>query len=213
MARQRPYFSTGQRCTASSRLIVTEGIHDRFVEAIVERMRQAASSTMRSTADTEIGPVVDPRQLKQDSEYIAIGRGRREVADGGELLNARHRRLLPARRRYSPDASNAMRISREEIFGPVASVIRVKDYDEALSVANDTRVRLCAGIVTTSLKHATHFKRHSQSRHGDGQPADGRRRLSMCRSVAARARATARASRGAYEAEFYTTVKTAYISA
>ena len=56
-----------------------------------------------------------------------------------------------------------MRISREEIFGPVASVIRVKDYDEALAVANDTEFGLSAGICTTSLKYATHFKRNAQA--------------------------------------------------
>ena len=56
-----------------------------------------------------------------------------------------------------------MRISREEIFGPVASVIRVKDYDEALAVANDTPFGLSSGICTTSLKHATHFKRNAEA--------------------------------------------------
>ena len=70
-----------------------------------------------------------------------------------------------------------MRINREEIFGPIATVIRVKDYDEALAVANDTRFGLSSGICTTSLKHASHFRRNAEAGHGDGQPADRRRRL------------------------------------
>ena len=102
-----------------------------------------------------------------------------------------------------------MRISREEVFGPVANVIRVKDYDEALAVANDTEFGLSSGICTTSLKYATHFKRNSRGRHGDGQPADRGRRLS--RAVRRPEGLELRPARaGAYAAEFYTTVKTAY---
>ena len=70
-----------------------------------------------------------------------------------------------------------MRISREEIFGPVAGVIRVKDYDEALEVANDTEFGLSAGICTTSLKYATHFKRNSQAGMVMVNVRDRRRRL------------------------------------
>ena len=65
-----------------------------------------------------------------------------------------------------------MRINQEEIFGPVAAVIRVKDYDEALAVANDTPFGLSAGIVTTSLKYASHFKRNSDERARDGESPD-----------------------------------------
>ena len=102
-----------------------------------------------------------------------------------------------------------MRIAREEIFGPVASVIRVKDYDEALAIANDTEFGLSSGICTTSLKYATHFKRNARGRHGDGQSADRRRRLSRAvrrpQGIELRPR-----EQGRYAAEFYTTVKTAY---
>src|SRR4029450_3057802 len=102
-----------------------------------------------------------------------------------------------------------MRISREEIFGPVACVIRAKDYDEALALANDTEVGLSAGIVTTSLKHASHFKRHSQvgmvmvnvpTAGVDYHVPFGGRKGS---SYGPR-------DQGTYAAEFYTTVKTAY---
>lgn len=202
------FFSTGQRCTASSRLVVTEGIHDRFVSAVTERLKNlVVDDALRD--GTHIGPVVDENQLAQDQKYISIGRDEgATLAFGGERLN----RQTPGfylRPALFVDASNDMRISREEIFGPVASVIRVKDYDEALSVANDTPFGLSAGICTTSLKHATHFKRNSEAgmvmvnlptAGVDFHVPFGGRKGSSCGSR----------EQGKYAAEFYTTVKTAY---
>ncbi|MDQ3211503.1 MAG: aldehyde dehydrogenase family protein, partial [Acidobacteriota bacterium] len=162
VAIQGAYFSTGQRCTASSRLIVTNGMHDRFVAALTGKL-----ATLRVdnalTPGTEIGPVVDQPQLEQNLEYIALGqREGARLAAGGERLKRETDGyyLSPA---LFVDATNAMRISREEIFGPVACVIRARDYDEALAIANDTESGLSSGIVTTSLKYASHFKRHAQA--------------------------------------------------
>jgi acyl-CoA reductase-like NAD-dependent aldehyde dehydrogenase len=202
------FFSTGQRCTASSRLIVTEGIHDRFVAAMTERLKGIVVDDALK-AGTHIGPVVDESQLKQDTDYIEIGRKEgATLAFGGELLNRETPGfyLQPA---LFTEATNQMRISREEIFGPVASVIRVKDYDEALAVANDTPFGLSSGIATTSLKHATHFKRNAEA----GMvmvnlptagvdfhvPFGGRKGSSY-----------GPREQGKYASEFYTTVKTAY---
>ncbi len=202
------FFSTGQRCTASSRLIVTDAIHDRFVEAVTERLKALVVDDALKDG-THIGPVVDQNQLDQDEKYIAIGReeGAR-LAFGGERVDRGTPGfyLQPA---LFTEASPAMRISREEIFGPVASVIRVKDYDEALAVANDTPFGLSAGICTTSLKHATHFKRNAEA----GMvmvnlptagvdfhvPFGGRKGSSY-----------GPREQGSYAKEFYTTVKTAY---
>ena len=156
------FFSTGQRCTASSRLIVAANIHDRFVAALSERLGSLKIDDAL-TPGTDIGPVVDESQLKQNLEYIGIGqREGAKLAYGGELLKRARQGhyLAPA---LLTEATNAMRSSREEIFGPVASVIRVKDYDEALATANDTDFGLSAGIVTTSLKYASDFKRKSQA--------------------------------------------------
>jgi acyl-CoA reductase-like NAD-dependent aldehyde dehydrogenase len=156
------FFSTGQRCTASSRLIVGANIHDRFVAALSERLGSLKVDDAL-TPGTDIGPVVDETQLKQNLDYIGIGqREGAKLAYGGEMLKRTKQGhyLAPA---LLTGATNAMRTSREEIFGPVASVIRVKDYDEALAVANDTDFGLSAGIVTTSLKYASHFKRESQA--------------------------------------------------
>ncbi|MEM7616543.1 MAG: aldehyde dehydrogenase family protein, partial [Pseudomonadota bacterium] len=146
------FFSTGQRCTASSRLIVTEGIHSRFVEAMGERMR--ALTVDHALKDgTDIGPVVDEVQLRQDLDYLEVARGQGgNLRFGGEVLRRETQGhfLSPA---LITDTTNHMRINREEVFGPVASVIRVRDYEEALAVANDTDFGLTAGICTGSLKH------------------------------------------------------------
>jgi alpha-ketoglutaric semialdehyde dehydrogenase len=207
-ATQGAYFSTGQRCTASSRFIVTEGIHDRFVAATIERLK-ALKVDDALKEGTEIGPVVDQTQLDQDLKYLDVGQkeGAR-LAFGGERLERSRKGfyLCPA---LFTESTNAMRINREEIFGPVASVIRVRDYEEALAVANDTPFGLSSGIVTTSLKHASHFKRNSQAgmvmvnlptAGVDYHVPFGGRKAS---SYGPR-------EQGRYAVEFYTTVKTAY---
>ena len=159
---QSAFYSTGQRCTASSRVIVTEGIHDAFVAALADRIRNLKVGDA-IVKGTEIGPVVDASQLKQDTDYIAIGKSEgAKLVVGGDLVKSDNPGffLQPA---LFIEATNQMRISREEIFGPVASVIRVKNYEEALATANDTDFGLSAGIVTTSLKYATHFKRNVEA--------------------------------------------------
>jgi aldehyde dehydrogenase (NAD+) len=202
------FFSTGQRCTASSRLIVTGGIHDRFVDAMTDRLKSLAVDDALKPG-THIGPVVDQSQLDQDMRYIAVGKGEgAKLHWGGELLNRETPGfyLQPA---LFTGVDNRMKIAREEIFGPVAAVIRVKDYDEALSVANDTDFGLSSGICTTSLKYASHFKRNADA----GMvmvnlptagvdyhvPFGGRKGSSY-----------GPREQGRYAIEFYTTVKTAY---
>jgi len=204
------FFSTGQRCTASSRLIVTQAIHDRFVAAMQERMGQLKVDHALK-AGTDIGPVVDRSQLEQDLAYIELARTEGATVAGGAILKRETEGYFLAPALFTA-TDNRMRINREEIFGPVASVIRVKDYDEALAVANDTSFGLSAGICTTSLKHAAHFKRNSQA----GMvmvnlptagvdyhvPFGGRKGSSY-----------GPREQGRYAAEFYTTVKTAYVLA
>ena len=154
------FYSTGQRCTASSRLIVTAGIHERFVDRLVERMQSLVVDHALKLG-TQMGPVVDDTQLEQDLMYIEIGRSEgAEMVTGGVRLERETEGYYLAPTLFT-QTHNAMRINREEVFGPIAAVIRVRDYDEALNVANDTDFGLSAGICTTSLKHASHFKRHS----------------------------------------------------
>lgn len=205
------FFSTGQRCTGSSRLIVQDGIHDRFVAALVEKLASLKVDDAVAPG-TDIGPVVSQAQLDQDLSYIDIARneGARLIC-GGELLKRKTPGyyLSPA---LFVDTTNDMRINREEVFGPVGSVIRVKDYEEALSVANDTVYGLSSGICTTSLKHATDFKKRTSSgmvmvnlptAGVDYHVAFGGRKGS---SYGPR-------EQGSYAREFYTTVKTAYTQA
>ena len=207
------FFSTGQRCTASSRVIVTEGIHDRFVAAMIEKMKTLKVDDARK-AGTDIGPVVDDRQLAQDLEYIAIGQKEGAKLHGGEALatNADGAPGYYLRPALFTETTPEMRINREEIFGPVVSIQRVKSYDEALALANDTPFGLASGIATTSLKHATHFKRHAQAgmvmvnlptAGVDYHVPFGGRKGSSYGSR----------EQGRYAAEFYTTVKTAYTQA
>jgi alpha-ketoglutaric semialdehyde dehydrogenase len=205
------YFSTGQRCTASSRLIVTEGVYGRFAEALADRMRGLVVDDARK-AGVHIGPVVDQSQLDQDLSYVGIGEGEgARLAIGGERLNRAAPGFFMAPALFV-DADNAMRISREEIFGPVAAMIPARDYDHALDIANDTEFGLCAGLCTTSLKYASHFKRNIEAGMAminlptagvDYHAPFGGRKGS---SLGSR-------EQGRYAVEFFTTVKTAYTQA
>ena len=204
------YIATGQRCTASSRLIVEGSVHDAFVDKVTALIKAQVVDDARK-AGTTIGPVVDGSQLATDLSYVDIAKaeGGRVVVGGERLKREKDGFYMgPA---LIVDTTPAMRINREEVFGPVASVIRVKDYEEGLAVANDTEFGLCAGVCTTSLKHATHFRKNAQT----GMvmvnlptagvdyhvPFGGRKGSSY-----------GPREQGAYAAEFYTTVKTAYIN-
>jgi aldehyde dehydrogenase (NAD+) len=159
---QGAFYSTGQRCTASSRLVVTEKIHDAFVQRLVERIKVLKIDDALKTG-TDIGPVVDEIQFAQDLDYLRLGQQEgAHLVLGGEKLqrDAKGHYLAPA---LFTETNNAMRINREEIFGPIATVIKVRDYDEALAVANDTQFGLTSGIVTTSLKFATDFKKRAEA--------------------------------------------------
>ncbi|MBP9930441.1 MAG: aldehyde dehydrogenase family protein [Rhodoferax sp.] len=205
---QSAFFSTGQRCTASSRLIVTEGIYPKFIDAMQARMA-ALKVGDALQAGIDIGPVSSKSQLAQDFDYVAIAQkeGARLLI-GGESLKRDTEGFYMAPALFT-DTSADMRINREEVFGPVASIIRVKDYDAALAEANNTPFGLSAGIATTSLKYATHFKRHSQAgmvmvnlptAGVDYHVPFGGRKGSSYGSR----------EQGRYAQEFFTTVKTAY---
>jgi aldehyde dehydrogenase (NAD+) len=153
------FYATGQRCTASSRIIVTEGIHDRFVEAMAERARSLRVGDALDP-ETQIGPAVSESQLEQNLRYVGIARDEGgKVLTGGEPVNLDKRGYYMAPTVIA-DTAPDQRINCEEVFGPVASTVKVRDYDEALEIANRGQFGLSAGIVTNSLKHARHFRRH-----------------------------------------------------
>ena len=204
------YFSTGQRCTASSRLIVTEKIHDRFVGAMVERLWSLKVDHALSPG-TDIGPVIDESQLEKDLAYVEIGLNEGgKLACGGERLTREKNGFYMAPALLT-ETRNDMRINREEVFGPVATVIRVSGYDEALAAANDTEFGLSAGICTGSLKHASHFKQHAEA----GMVMVNLPTAGVDYHVpfgGSKGSSYGTREQGRYAVEFYTTVKTCYVA-
>lgn len=155
---QGAFGSTGQRCTATSRAVVIDKIADEFVRKIVERAKSFRLGP-GDDPNSEIGPSVDEGQFKTVLKYIDIGR-----EDGAELLCGGKRAsgngldrgyfVEPAVfDRVTPD----MRIAREEIFGPVLSVLRVKDFDEAMRVANDSDYGLSSSVFSNDTNMIYRF--------------------------------------------------------
>ncbi len=208
VAVQGAYYSTGQRCTASSRLIVMDAVHDEFVARLQAALAALVVDDARKPG-TQIGPVVDERQLAQDLRYLELARAGGTVLGGQRVERASPGYYLtPA---LILDAGNDDVCSREEIFGPVASVIRAASYDEAVELANDTPFGLSSGIVTTSLARAADFRRRSvagmvminlPTAGVDFHVPFGGRKAS---SYGTR-------EQGVHAREFYTAVKTAYIN-
>jgi aldehyde dehydrogenase (NAD+) len=206
---QGAFFQTGQRCTASSRLIATAGIHDRFVDAVLEGMRSLRVG--HALADgTQIGPVVSDEQMTQDVDYLAVG------ADEGAKLAFGGRRLERDTDGYylEPallvDTHNDMRVNREEIFGPIATVLRAEDPAHALALANDTEFGLSAGVCTTSLRHAAMFRDGLQA----GIVTVNLPTAGVDYHVpfgGTKGSSSGTREQGRYAVEFFTTVKTAYV--
>lgn len=205
------YSGSGQKCTASSRLIVHEAIHDRFVDALAARLRDMRVGPALDDG-TQVGPLADAPALDSVESYIAQAEtdGATRVCGGERVAAASDGFFLsPA---LFTDTRNDMTLNREEVFGPVASVIRVRDFDEALAVTNDTPYGLTAGIITTSLRHAHAFKHGAEAgcvmvnlatAGTDYHVPFGGRKAS---SFGTR-------EQGQYAREFYTEVKTSYINA
>jgi len=205
------FGGTGQKCTASSRLIVHEAVHDAFVEKLVTGAK-ALKVDHALSEGTQIGPVVSAQQLGANLNYIDLAKTEGcELLCGGERVERETEGyyMTPA---VFANSANAMRVNREEMFAPIACVIKVGSYDEALATVNDTNFGLTSGIVTQSLARATHFRRNVRTGcvmvnlptagtdyhvpfGGRGDSSYGSR------------------EQGPYAVEFYTTVKTAYISA
>ena len=151
-----------KKCTASSRLVVQAAIHDEFADRLV-----AAASAMKvghALADgTQIGPVVSAGQLAENLQWMETAKQEGgEVLCGGETVSRDHDGyyMTPA---VIGGTRNDWRINREEMFAPIACIIKVGSYDEALDVVNDTDFGLTSGIITRSLARATHFRRNAQT--------------------------------------------------
>ena len=204
------FGSTGQKCTASSRLVVHKDIHDQFVERLVEGANNMVVGHALE-AGTQIGPVASDVQLQQNLANVELAKN-----EGGQLLCGGER-VDRATEGYFMNPAvfvntrNDWQVNREELFAPIACVIKVDSYDEALATVNDTRFGLTAGIITSNLARATHFRRKARTGcvmvnlptagtdyhvpfGGRGESSYGPR------------------EQGQYAEEFYTTVKTAYIA-
>lgn len=204
------FGGTGQKCTAASRLIVHEKIHDAFVEKLVAAA-QAYNVGHALAEGTQIGPVVSEGQLKQNLDYIALGQ-----TEGAELLCGGQRLERDTEGYFMAPAvfagtRNDMRINREEMFAPITCVIKAGGYSDALDIANDSEFGLTAGIMTTSLARANHFRANMRAgcvmvnlptAGTDYHVPFGGRGASSFGSR----------EQGRYAAEFYTTVKTAYVA-
>lgn len=205
------FGGTGQKCTASSRLVVHEAVHDAFVEKLVAGAK-AMKVGHALEEGTQIGPVVSEAQLKENLAWVAKGSAEgAELACGGEEVERATKGYYMTPGVFL-NTTNTMEINREELFAPLTAVIKVGSYDEALHTVNDTRFGLTAGIVTRSLARASDFRARARSGcvmvnlatagtdyhvpfGGRGESSYGPR------------------EQGSAAAEFYTTVKTAYISA
>ncbi len=201
------FYSTGQRCTASSRIIVQGGIHDAFVDRLTTEMLALKVGNPLDPS-VQIGPVVSEKQLNGNLGYVDLAKQEGAEVIGGQRIQSETDGYFQAPAVFL-NATNAMRSTREEIFGPCASVIKVADFDEALASANDTEFGLSSGICTSSLKYAREFKRRSQAgmvmvnlptAGVDYHVPFGGRKGSSHGSR----------EQGRYAAEFYTIVKTAY---
>ncbi len=204
------FGSTGQKCTASSRLVVHRKIHDEFVDRLVAGANKMVVGHALE-AGTQMGPVASEAQLMQNLENVELAK-----QEGGELRCGGERVeratdgyfMTPA---VFTQTRNDWQVNREELFAPMVCVIEVASYEEALDTVNDTRFGLTAGIITTNLARATHFRRHARTGcvmvnlptagtdyhvpfGGRGESSYGPR------------------EQGQYAKEFYTHVKTAYIS-
>lgn len=205
------YSGSGQKCTASSRLIVTDAVHDEFVARLTAKLADAKVGPALADG-TVIGPIASESQLAANRRWVdvALQQGA-TLAFGGKDVNAGSEGYYMQPVLFT-DTTNDMAINRDEVFGPVACVIRVADYEAALTTLNDTNYGLTAGLITRSLHWATDFKARAETgcvmvnlaTAGTDYhvPFGGRKDSSF-----------GPREQGRYAREFYTVVKTCYIKA
>ncbi|HEG2581108.1 TPA: aldehyde dehydrogenase family protein [Campylobacter lari] len=205
------FSGTGQKCTASSRLIVMESIHDAFVEKMVSRMK---TLKVGHCLDDGIfmGPVADNKQFESNFKWVQRAKDLgAELVFGGEKLSLDKNGYYMSPTLFI-NTKNDWDVNQEEIFAPLACVIKAKDLQEAVALNNGTRFGLTSGIVTSSLKNANIFKKEAKSgcvminlpTAGTDYhvPFGGRKESSF-----------GPREQGAYAKEFYTVVKTTYVKA
>ncbi|MEZ8649364.1 aldehyde dehydrogenase family protein [Vibrio splendidus] len=202
------FSGAGQKCTASSRLVVMDGIHDQYVEALIKRMSELKVGHALEDG-VFMGPVVDGNQLEANLGWVEKARqSGGELAFGGERLSMKHEGFYMSPTLFL-NTKNDWEVNQEEVFAPMASVVRVADLEEAIATTNDTRFGLTGGIITQSLRTSAMFKQQAQTgcvmvnlpTAGTDYhvPFGGRKESSF-----------GPREQGQYAKEFYTVVKTAY---
>ena len=149
------FGTTGQRCTACSRLIIEDGLYDALLKELVKRTERLKLGDGLD-ANTDVGPVVNEAQLNKIHEYVQIG-----IEEGAKLMCGGERGAGGPLKKgffYKPtifaDVLPPMRIAQEEIFGPVLSVLKAKDYEEAIAIANGVNYGLSSSIYTRDINKA-----------------------------------------------------------
>ncbi|WP_210474054.1 aldehyde dehydrogenase family protein [Vibrio crassostreae] len=202
------FSGAGQKCTASSRLVVMDSIHDQYVEALIKRMSELKVGHALEEG-VFMGPVVDGNQLEANLGWVEKARqSGGELVFGGERLSMKHEGFYMSPTLFL-NTKNDWEVNQEEVFAPMASVIRVADLEEAIATTNDTRFGLTGGIITQSLRTSAMFKQQAQTgcvmvnlpTAGTDYhvPFGGRKESSF-----------GPREQGQYAKEFYTVVKTAY---
>ncbi|MDX2005492.1 MAG: L-glutamate gamma-semialdehyde dehydrogenase [Meiothermus sp.] len=151
---QSAYGFQGQKCSAASRLIVTDGVHDALLEKVIARASKL--SVGETDHNPDMGPVASAAQEATVQKYLDIGRGEGQLVLGGRRLEGSGFFFEPT---IFDNVSPQARIAQEEIFGPVLSVIRVPDFHSAMEVANGTRFGLTGGVFSRRREHLEHARR------------------------------------------------------
>ena len=203
------YGGTGQKCTASSRLIVHENLYDDFVKGLIDNIKNLKVGHALDEG-TQMGPASNEAQYESNLNYVEIGKGEAKLAYGGNPMKMRTAGYYMEPTLFI-DGDNKSRINQEEMFGPIACVIPTKNLDHALEIANDTDFGLSSGIITQSLAKAEYFKQNIKTGVATVNlptagldyhvPFGGRKASSF-----------GPREQGTYARDFYTQVKTSYIN-
>ena len=203
------FGGTGQKCTASSRLIVHESIYKDFVDGLIENIKNLKVGHALDEG-TKMGPASNQSQYESNLNYVEIGKGEAKLAYGGNPMNMRTPGYYMEPTLFI-DGDNKSRINQEEMFGPIACVIPTKNLENALEIANETEFGLSSGIITQSLAKAEYFKENIKTGVSTVNlptagldyhvPFGGRKASSF-----------GPREQGTYARDFYSQVKTSYIN-
>jgi 1-pyrroline-5-carboxylate dehydrogenase len=149
------YGFQGQKCSACSRAIVLEKIYDKFLEKLIEKVKSIKVGPAKYY-ENDMGPVINEKAYKSILEYIEIGKKEGKLILGGNAINKNGYFIEPT---IFVDVSSKARIAQEEIFGPVLAVIKAKDFDEALQIANDSEYGLTGSVYTKNRKNIEKAKK------------------------------------------------------